>query len=77
MVFHISFTVMIHTVSIFLTLTLATWRFIMIKFHSQAVGLCTVPRCKMLLALAFGKTNKYGCSNTMLLFSYSILPDSP
>ena len=76
MVFHISFTVMIHLSSIFLTLTLATWRFIMIRFHSQAVELCTVPRCKMLLILAFGETDKCCCSNKMLLFSCSIFPDS-
>ena len=54
MLFHINFTVMIHTVSIFLTLALAIWRFIMIKFHSLATEICTMSRCKNLLFLAFG-----------------------
>ena len=54
MLFHINFTVMIHTVSIFLTLALAIWRFIMIKFHSLATEICTIKRCRNLLFLAFG-----------------------
>ena len=54
MLFHINFTVMIHTVSIFLTLALAIWRFIMIKFHSLATEICTMARCRNLLFLAFG-----------------------
>ena len=54
MLFHINFTVMIHTVSIFLTLALAIWRFIMIKFHSLATEICTMTRCRNLLFLAFG-----------------------
>merc|ERR1719222_951105 len=53
MLFHINFTVMIHTVSIFLTLALAIWRFIMIKFHSLATEICTMTRCRNLLFLAF------------------------
>ena len=54
MLFHTSFTVMIHTVSTFLTLTLAIWRFIMIKYPSKAIDLCTLSRCKTLLVLGFG-----------------------
>ena len=46
---------MIHTVSIWLTLSLAIWRFIMIKFCSLAVTLCTLPRCRILLILGYGK----------------------
>ena len=30
-------------------------RFIMIKFPSKAVTLCTVPRCKMVLAFGYGE----------------------
>ena len=97
MLFHTNFTLMIHTVAIWLTLSLAIWRFIMInsnlsnncwyiddncyfkahpikliekllicweicnsrfimiKFPSKAVALCTVPRCKMVLAFGYGK----------------------
>ena len=71
MLFHTNFTLMIHTVAISLTLSLAIWRlvmvqsnismkisisrFIMIKFPSKAVTLCTVPRCKMVLAFGYGE----------------------
>ena len=34
--FHVNFSLMIHTVSIWLTLSLAIWRYIMIKYHSLA-----------------------------------------
>ena len=72
MLFHTNFTLMIHTVAIWLTLSLAIWRlvmvqsnismkisisrFIMIKFPSKAVTLCTVPRCKMVLAFGYGES---------------------
>ena len=75
MLFHINFTVMIHTVSIFLTLALAIWRFIMIKFHSLATEICTMTHCRNLLFFAFGNF-------TSLLFSlpfisvYSIIMPS-
>ena len=55
MVFHTNFTVMIHTVATWLTFSLAIWRFIMIKFPSEAATLCTVARCKIVLFLGFGK----------------------
>ena len=53
--FHVNFSLMIHTVSIWLTLSLAVWRYIMIKFHALAVSLCTVRRCKIVLVLGYGK----------------------
>ena len=55
MLFHMNFSNFIHTVSIWLTLSLAIWRFIMIKFPSEAATLCTVARCKIVLFLGFGK----------------------
>ena len=57
MLFHINFTVMINNVSVFLTLALAVWRLIMIKFHSFAAEFCTVHRCRNLLFLAYGEFN--------------------
>ena len=41
---HVNFSLMIHTVSIWLTLSLAIWRYIMIKYHSlaQASGILLV-----------------------------------
>ena len=55
MLFHTNFTLMIHTVAIWLTLSLAIWRFIMIKFPSKAVKLCTDSRSKLVLVLGFGE----------------------
>ncbi|XP_023346816.1 sex peptide receptor isoform X2 [Eurytemora carolleeae] len=51
--FHVNFTIIIHNVSIWLTLSLAIWRYIMIKHHVLAVTLCTIPRCKMLLLMGY------------------------
>ena len=44
---------MIHTVSIWLTLSLAIWRFIMIKFPTSAVTFCTLARCKALIICSY------------------------
>ena len=55
MQFHMNFSNFIHTVSVFLTLSLAIWRFIMIKFPTQSVELCTVEKCKVVLGLGYGK----------------------
>ena len=70
MQFHMNFSNFIHTVSVFLTLSLAIWRFIivksnilmkismsrfiMIKFPSKAVTLCTVQGCKFVLIVGYG-----------------------
>ena len=58
LLFHTNFTIMIHTVSIWLTLSLACWRLIMIKFPTLSVTLCTLPRCKAVLTLGYGKLLK-------------------
>ena len=47
LLFHSNFTIIIHTVSIWLTLSLAFWRLIMIRFPNEAVILCTLYRCKI------------------------------
>ena len=57
MLFHVNFSNFIHTVAIFLTLSLAIWRFIMIKFPSTAVTLCTIDKCKLVLILGYGTYN--------------------
>ena len=56
-VFHTNFTIMIHTVSIWLTLCLAIWRWIMIKFPSFSLEICTLTASKIVLALGFGSYN--------------------
>ena len=53
-----NFSNFIHTVSVFLTLSLAIWRFIMIKFPTQSVELCTVEKCKVVLGLGYGKKER-------------------
>lgn len=55
MLFHMNFSNFIHTVSIWLTLSLAIWRFIMIKFPSQSVDLCTADKCRVVLGLGYGQ----------------------
>ena len=53
--FHSNFSVVIHNVSVWLTLSLAVWRFIMIKFHAKAPVYCTMARCKMVILCAYGE----------------------
>jgi hypothetical protein len=55
LLFHTNFTIMIHTVSIWLTLCLAIWRLLMIQFPTIASRLCTLPRCKTVLAVGYGE----------------------
>ena len=58
--FHSNFSVVIHNVSVWLTLTVAVWRFIMIKYHTLVLVYCTMERCHFVLLSAYG----------MLLFVY-------
>jgi hypothetical protein len=37
-----------------LTLTVAVWRFIMIRYHTLASTYCTMTRCHLLILLAYG-----------------------
>ena len=57
LLFHTNFTIMTHAVSVWLTLSLAIWRLIMIKFSTLAKHLCTLPRCKTVLALGYGEND--------------------
>ena len=56
LLFHTNFSILMHTVSICLTLSLAIWRFIMIKFPGNAVTLCTLVHCKVVLFCGYGET---------------------
>ena len=53
--FHANFSIVIHNVSIWLTLTVAVWRFIMIKYHTLVPIYCTMSRCHLVLLSAYGK----------------------
>ena len=55
LLFHSNSTIIIHTVSIWLTLSLAFWRLIMIRLPSEAITMCTMDRCKVVLILGFGE----------------------
>ena len=55
LLFHVNFSIILHTVSIWYTLVLAVWRFIMIKFHTMAVTHCTRGRCTVLLVLGYSE----------------------
>ena len=72
LIFHTNFTLMIHTVSIWLTLSLAIWRFIMIKFCALAATLCTLPRCRILLILGYGKL--YSTSYLLITHLLLVIP---
>ena len=54
--FHVNFSIVIHTVSVWLTLSLAVWRFIMIQFHTLAPIYCTMFRCNLVLVSAYSKS---------------------
>ena len=55
--FHSNFSVVIHNVSVWLTLTVAVWRFIMIKYHTWVPVYCTMERCHLVMLSAYGKWN--------------------
>ncbi|KAF8782904.1 Sex peptide receptor like protein [Argiope bruennichi] len=44
--FHAHFTVVNHTISIWLTVTVAIWRFMAVSFPASSANLCSMPRAK-------------------------------
>uniref|UniRef100_A0A2A4JF21 G-protein coupled receptors family 1 profile domain-containing protein n=1 Tax=Heliothis virescens TaxID=7102 RepID=A0A2A4JF21_HELVI len=53
MLFHSHFTQILHTASILLTLSLAVWRYIAIKYPTYSPSLCTDRRCTIAILLSF------------------------
>ncbi|XP_072942915.1 G-protein coupled receptor dmsr-1-like [Epargyreus clarus] len=53
MLFHMHFTQILHTASILLTLSLAIWRYIAIKYPSYGPALCTDRRCSFAILSSF------------------------
>ncbi|CAH0713261.1 unnamed protein product, partial [Brenthis ino] len=53
MLFHMHFTQILHTASILLTLSLAIWRYIAIKYPSHGPSLCTEKRCSIAIISSF------------------------
>ncbi|XP_037962198.2 G-protein coupled receptor dmsr-1 [Plutella xylostella] len=53
MLFHMHFTQIMHTAAIFLTLSLAIWRYIAIKYPSHSAAYCTDRRCSIAIVASF------------------------
>ncbi|KAG7203011.1 hypothetical protein KM043_010139 [Ampulex compressa] len=51
--FHMHFTQVFHTISIAITLTLAVWRYIAIRFPQHNQAWCTASRCRLALWCSF------------------------
>ncbi|CAH0401209.1 unnamed protein product [Chilo suppressalis] len=51
--FHMHFTQILHTASILLTLSLAVWRYLAIKYPSHSASLCTDRRCSAAILASF------------------------
>ncbi|XP_049831243.1 G-protein coupled receptor dmsr-1-like [Schistocerca gregaria] len=50
---HAHLSLMLHSVNVCLTLTLAVWRYISIRYPEQARTLCTLQRCHVAIALCY------------------------
>ncbi|VVD05509.1 unnamed protein product [Leptidea sinapis] len=53
MLFHMHFTQILHTASILLTLSLAVWRYVVIKYPAHGPSLCTDRRCTVAILTSF------------------------
>ncbi|XP_067002348.1 G-protein coupled receptor dmsr-1 [Anabrus simplex] len=53
LLFHMHFAQVLHTISICLTLTLAVWRYIAIRYPEQNRVLCTQRRCHLAIAISY------------------------
>ncbi|XP_043255166.1 G-protein coupled receptor dmsr-1-like [Colletes gigas] len=51
--FHMHFAQLLHTISIAITLTLAVWRYIAIRFPQYSHAWCTTSRCRIALCCSF------------------------
>ncbi|XP_043277628.1 G-protein coupled receptor dmsr-1 [Venturia canescens] len=65
--FHMHFTQLLHTISIALTLTLAVWRYIAIRFPEYNHSWCTAARCRLALWSSF-LAPMIACAPSYLVF---------
>ncbi|XP_066589465.1 G-protein coupled receptor dmsr-1 [Prorops nasuta] len=65
--FHMHFTQLFHTISIALTLTLAVWRYVAIRFPQYNHSWCTAARCRLALCISF-LAPLLACAPSYLLF---------
>jgi len=64
-----------HTISIWLTVTLAVWRYIMVAMHTRCRTLCSMERAKWAIASAY-ISSPILCIPIMLSFSVTQVPPS-
>ncbi|XP_063982124.1 G-protein coupled receptor dmsr-1 [Diachasmimorpha longicaudata] len=65
--FHMHFAQLMHTISIALTLSLALWRYIAIRFPQYNHAWCTASRCRLALWCSF-ITPMFACAPSFLVF---------
>ena len=68
MLFHINFTVVCHTIAIWLTIALATFRYIFIRYPAYSITLCSVGRAKVAIFSVYVATT-IACIPNYLLTS--------
>lgn len=68
MLFHSNFAQVLHTISMCLTLTLAFWRYIVIKYPERSQTLCTNYRCTFSICISY-ILPMFLCSPSYFLFS--------
>lgn len=71
---HSNFSQVCHTISIWLTVTLAVWRYIMVALHTKCKTLCSMERAKWAICSAY-VTSPLLCFPIYL--SFSITPLTP
>ncbi|CAL8118284.1 unnamed protein product [Orchesella dallaii] len=70
---HSNFSQVCHTISIWLTVTLAIWRYIMVAMPLKCKTLCTMDRAKYAIALAY-VTSPILCFPIYLTFAVRVIP---
>ncbi|ODN04113.1 Sex peptide receptor [Orchesella cincta] len=72
---HSNFSQVCHTISIWLTVTLAVWRYIMVAMHTRCRTLCSMERAKWAIASAY-ITSPILCIPIYLSFSVTRVPST-
>ncbi|GIX78187.1 sex peptide receptor [Caerostris darwini] len=68
--FHAHFTVVNHTISIWLTVTVAIWRFMSVSFPASSANLCSMPRAKAAILATYAACTIF-CIPVYITFTVS------
>ncbi|GIY02014.1 sex peptide receptor [Caerostris extrusa] len=68
--FHAHFTVVNHTISIWLTVTVAIWRFMAVSFPASSANLCSMPRAKTAIMATYAACTIF-CIPVYITFTVS------